>query len=287
MKKKKQTKILLWLLVAVLCVAGIYLYLTRANRINYTEETARTRDLNTYYTFSGNMQPSEVKIVVATNRGKVQEWLFEEGDTVEEDETVMTTTGGARVKSTMSGTISDIYIDEDTSYNIGDALFRVADYAHPKIMIQVDEYDISALKKGMAVSIKVQATGEKLTGKIDRITREATVVNDVAYYTAEISVDTQSMQTMGLTCEISIPRDSVDNAITLSVKAIQYGDDGKPFVYIYDRHNEVVEQNVILGVTDGAIVEIKDGVRSGETILLPPDGMEELMRQMMTRRRNR
>lgn len=281
--KKTMRKTLLWLMVLALLLLGAYWFLLRSAHVEYTEETARTQDIHTYYTFSGNLEPDDAKVFYATSRINVKELLLEEGDTVKDGDAVLTTSGGTRIKADFDGTISDIYAEQDVTYNPGEPLFRVADYDHPKIIIQVDEYDIAALKKGMAVDIKVQATEEKLTGEIVRIAREATVAGDIAYYQAEIAVNAEGMQIMGLTCEISIPRDSVDDATTLPVKAIQYDDDGKPFVYIYDRHDEVMEQSVTLGVTDGTIVEIKDGVRSGETVLIPPAGMEEFMRQMMQR----
>ena len=51
--------------------------------------------------------------------------------------------------------------------------------------------------------------------------------------------------------------------------AIQYDEDNKPYVYCYSRGDEIVRQSVLLGINNGTIVEIKDGVKSGEAILIP------------------
>lgn len=286
--KKGLRKIIVTCVVLLIVVVGFYLYLNRASAIQYTEETARTMDIETHYTFSGNLEPGDAELIYATGRGTVKEWYFDEGDQVEEDDAVLLTSGGNRIKSTMSGTISDLYVEEGEDYSMGDALLRVADYSHPVIHIEIDEYDIAAIKKGQQVNIKVQATGEALTGTVKRIAQEATVVNDVAYYAADIEVNSDGSVKMGLTCEITVPRESVYNATTVSMNAIQYDDDGKPYVYMYDRNDKVLEQSVLLGINNGTIVEIKDGVRSGETVLIPPAGMNELMKQMMqTRTRGR
>lgn len=284
MNKKRMKKLIPLLVVLVIVIAAAYLFFRRGDAINYTEETARTQDIDTCYTFSGNLEPGDAEVICATARGTVKEWYFEEGDLVEKDDVVLLTTGGTRVKSTASGTISDLYVEEDDSFSMGEALLRVADYAHPLLHIRVDEYDVAAIRKGQQVSIKVQATGEKLTGTVSRIAQEATVVNDVAYYEAEIAVEAGADVKMGLTCEITVPRESVDSAVTLSMDAIQYDDDGKPFVYMYDRNDRLIQQSVILGINNGIIVEIRDGVRSGETVLIPPAGMTELMKQMMQTR---
>lgn len=281
MKKHRLRKVVILLLV--LAAAGYFAY-TRMNAdpaAGFTTEYARTQDIVTYYTFSGNLEPDSYKVVTATTRGTVKEWKFAEGDAVEKDDEVLLPKGGTRYKAPMDGTISDLYVDEGKDYVIGDQLFRVADYAHPVLKIKVDEYDVSALSRGMQVSVKIHATGKTLTGEITRIAQEATVSGDVAYYEAEIAVPQDGTLVMGLTCEVSVLRDRAENATTVPVKAIQYDDNGKPYVYCYDRDGEVTTQTVLLGVNNGTWVEIRDGLRSGEAVLIPPSFM--MMPMMMGR----
>lgn len=278
--KKKARKVIPWLIILAIAVVGLYCFVLRPRDMQYDEETARTQDIRTYYTFSGNLEPRRFKVVTAMGRGTVKEWKFAEGDRVEEDDVILQPKSGAQYKSPMAGTISDLYLDADEDFVPGDTLFRIADYDHPIVRIRVDEYDVSALAKDMSVTVRVQSTGEELTGTITRIAQEATVSNDLAYYEAEVSVPQSGHLAMGLTCEIVVPRESALNATTVSMDAIQYDDDGKPFVYCYSRGNEVVRQSVLLGINNGTIVEILDGVKSGETILLPPKNDLAMMPMM-------
>lgn len=278
--KKKARKVIPWLIILAIAVVGLYCFVLRPRDMQYDEETARTQDIRTYYTFSGNLEPRRFKVVTAMGRGTVKEWKFAEGDRVEEDDVILQPKSGAQYKSPMAGTISDLYLDADEDFVPGDTLFRIADYDHPIVRIRVDEYDVSALAKDMSVTVRVQSTGEELTGTITRIAQEATVSNDLAYYEAEVSVPQSGHLAMGLTCEIVVPRESALNATTVSMDAIQYDDDGKPFVYCYSRGNEVVRQSVLLGINNGTIVEILDGVKSGETILLPPKNDFAMMPMM-------
>lgn len=270
--RSSQKKVWKWIL-AVVIIAALALLIVSSilhrSTPQYTEEIARTQDIVTYYTFSGNLEPGDAKIVTAKGRGTVKSLLKDEGDTVENEEAVIQPKSGNKVESTMDGTISDMYVKVDDEYLPGTQLFRVADYAHPKLTIKVDEYDISALQKSMEVTVTIQATGKTLTGTITRIAQEATVVNDVAYYEVEVSVPQDGSLVMGLTCEVSVLRESAQNATTVSMDAIQYDESNKPYVYCYSRGNEVVKQSVLLGINNGVIVEVKDGVKSGETILLP------------------
>lgn len=267
--KKTGKKLFLILLILVLIASALY-FMNQRSQIRYDEETARTQDIETFYTFSGNVEADSFRVVVSNARGTVREWKFAEGDKVEKDKFVMQPKSGNPVKSPMTGTISDIYVDVNEDFTIGDALFRVADYDHPLVRIKVDEYDVDALQKDMQVEVRIHATGKVLTGTVQRIAQEATVSNDLAYYETIVALPQDGTLVMGLTCEVIVPRDSVHNATTVSVDAIQYDENGKPFVYCYDRNNEVVRQSVLLGVNDGNIVEIKDGLRSGEIVLIPP-----------------
>ena len=268
-KSRKVWKWIIGILVVLAVAALVVLSLLQRSTPQYTEEIAKTQDIITYYTFSGNLEPGDAQVVVARSRGTVKELLKDEGDTIEDEEAVIQPKSGSKIESSMAGTISNMYVKADDDYTPGTELFRVADYAHPLLKIKVDEYDISALQKGMEVTVTVQATGKTLTGSITRIAQEATVVNDIAYYEVEISVPQDGSLVMGLTCEVSVLRESALNATTVSMDAIQYDESNKPYVYCYSRGNEVVRQSVLLGINNGVLVEVRDGVKSGETILLP------------------
>jgi len=281
--KKKTRKAIIWIIILALLAAAVWYFNNQKKQINFDEETARTQNIETFYTFSGNVEPDSFKVVAAMGRSSVKAWKFAEGDKVEEDQYVMQPKSGSQVKSPMNGTISDIYVDEGEDFLPGDPLFRVADYDHPLIRIKVDEYDVSAIAKGMQVDVKVQATGKVLSGEVRRIAQEATVSNDLAYYEVIVDVPQDGSLVMGLTCEVIVPRESVQNATTISMEAVQYDDNGKPFVYCYNRNDEIVQQNVLLGINDGNIVEIKDGLRSGETVLIPPSFNMMIPPMMMAR----
>ena len=285
MKKKHALRNII-LLVLVLGAAAGYWYLNQQDSsAMFREVTAATRDIETYYTFSGNIEADSAQVFVATTRGTVKELLLEEGDKVQKDDFVITPKSGSKLKAPMDGTISDIYVEVDDEYNPGDKLFRVADYDHPKLRIKVDEYDVDAIEKGVKVTVNVHALGKELEGTVTRLAQEATVANDVAYYEAVIELPQDGSLRMGMTCEVIVLRESAKNVITVPIDAIQYNENGKPYVYCYNRDQEIVTQNVLLGINDGTYVEVQNGINSGETILIPRTALENLpmMRMMQMR----
>ena len=68
----------------------------------------------------------------------------------------------------------------------------------------------------------------------------------MAYYEVTMTVPQDGTLAMGLSCEIRVLYQSVKNVTTVSIDAIQYDSDGKPFVYCYDRKDEIVRQKVTL-----------------------------------------
>ena len=282
--KKKLRKRLTWLLLILLAAAAVWYFFFREQKVSFTEETARTMDIETFYTFSGNIEPDGAEVYAAAVNGKIRQWMVEEGDTVTENDVVVIYDNGTRVKSPRNGTISDLYVDPNDDFRAGDALFRVADYAHPKIVIRVDEYDISAMKKGIGVSVNVLSTGAVVEGEITRIAQEATVSGDLAYYQTEITLPQDGTLAMGLTVEVLIPRQHALNATTVSMSAIQYDDNDEPFVYVYGEGGKVATRPVTLGINNGTIVEITDGLKSGETVLIPPSFDFPMMPMMMRSR---
>lgn len=283
MMKKKLRKRFIWVIVLVLAAVTVWHFFFREQSISFTEETARTMDIETFYTFSGNLEPDGAEVYLAAANGTIRQWQFEEGDEVTENDNVVIYENGSRIKSPRNGTISDLYLDAGEDFHVGDALFRVADYAHPKIIIKVDEYDVSAMQKGMAVSVNVLSTGAVVEGEITRIAQEATVSGDLAYYETEIELEQDGTLAMGLTVEVLVPRQNVHNATTVSMNAIQYDENDEPFIYVYDSNNKVTMQPVTLGINNGTIVEITDGLRSGETVLVPPSFNFAMMPMMMRR----
>lgn len=266
---KKIWKALVAATVVLLLAGGLIFLHGKESAEAYTEELARTQSISTYYTFSGNLSAKDSRIVTATAKTGIKEILFSEGDAVVKNDTVMRLKNGNVVRSPMDGVLTNLYVDVEDEVNVGQQLFRVSDYAHPQIVFLVDEYDRPALHVGQSAEVTVLSTGAVLTGSITRIAQEATVSGDLAYYEVTLSLPQDSALAMGLSCEIRTLYQSVQNAVCVSTEAIQYDEDGKPFVYCYDRHDEIVEQRVTLGINNGTIVEIVDGLRAGETVLLP------------------
>lgn len=278
MKKKAKWK--KWLIIAAvlaLVIAGAVYLNVRGAQPAYTQETAKTQDIVTYYTFSGNIQPGDSAVVNASAAGTVNRLYVAEGDVVARDDDLLRMSSGTRYKAPIAGTVTDIEVAIDDDAGAGDKLVRVADYANPFVSIKVDEYDLSALSVGGTASIYIQAQDKTLEGTITEIDQEATVENSIAYYYAKVSVPQDGAVRMGMSCEVSVLKESALMATTITMKALQFDEDNNPYVFCYSRGEEVVAQPVTLGINNGTLVQILDGVKSGELVLIPKSSTKAIM----------
>ena len=270
--RKKRKRKIIWgaLLLALALVAAFGIFL-RPKAARYDEETAKTQDIVTYYSFSGNVEPGDEKIVTSTSPVRVKSLPIPEGTPVKEDDDIIIPKSGSRVEAGMDGVLAKIYVDVDDTVPAGRDLFRVADYDHPVVAFRVDEYDVGALGLGMEVTVYVHALDKTLAGTITEIGREANVSGSIAYYDAKVSVSQDGTLRMGMSAEVTALKDKAEMATTISIKAVQFDESSDPYVYCYSRGEEIVRQPLLLGINNGSIVQVLDGVKSGETVLIPKD----------------
>lgn len=275
-RKNKWLKRGVWITLAVIAAAGLGMSLINAKKPQFDTETVRTRDIETFYTFSGNIQPDEAETVYALSAGKVSKIYFIEGDTAEKEENVMRTQNGQVYEAPIAGTLTDLYVEANDLIKAGDPLFRTASYDRPVVRISIDEYDIGAIKAGEKVTVYIQALDKTVDGVIEKVDREATITGNVAYYGAKVSIAQENIP-MGMTCEVSVPKQSAYGVPAITLKSVKFDENNKPFVYMYDRRNEVIAEYVTLGVSNGTTVQVLNGLRDGDVVLIPKDNSPMFM----------
>ncbi|MBC8587542.1 efflux RND transporter periplasmic adaptor subunit [Paratissierella segnis] len=173
------------------------------------------------------------------------------------------------VTAEVDGEVSEIFVEENESLAMGMQIMEIVDYDNLKITIKVDEYDIGALTVGKEVKVNINTLEKDATGIVSKISNQAQTINEVSFFTADIDLQKDDDLRVGLSVEVSVQNKYAPNATTISMKALQFDNENKPFVYIRDMDNKVVPKPVTVGINDGNTVEIIDGIKSGEVILVP------------------
>lgn len=267
-KTKRKTKTGIIILAGLLIISAIVIpRLLRSRRNVYSEEMVKKGDIETYYTFSGNVESKNTQNIMAQRAMQISEIKIVEGDKVKKDDLLFITSQDEEIKSKIDGTVSKIYIQEDASVMAGTNLCDVVDFDNLQITIKVDEYDLSSIEIDKEVSVTINALDKILTGKISEISDIAINKNGVAYFTATLDLDKDHAVKVGMSAEAKILNDSVKDVLMLPMKVLQFNDEDEVFVLVKDDQARPLERVVEVGINDGKNVEIIAGLVAEQIIL--------------------
>lgn len=267
-KKSKKKRYIIISIIGLLVLATVIYLVVRPKDTSYTEETAKTQDLTTYYSFTGNIEAKDTQKVIAMSATKITKVYVKEGDKVKEGTDLFKTAQGQIIEAEIDGQVAEVLVSKDSTVAAGTVLARITDYNNLQVTIKVDEYDVGAVKEGKEVSIYVNSLDKIFKGTISKVSKEATTVNNVSYFTAVVDIQKDSSLLVGMSTEIKMVNQSAAGAVTISMKALQFDNENTPYVYI-KQNNKIVTQEVKVGINDGTTVQILEGLNSGDTVYLP------------------
>ncbi len=267
-KKKKHKKKWLWIVLVViigLIVWGVVSVNQQVQSL-YEKDTAKRRDIATYYSFSGNLTPVTDKIQTAKDAVKVKELYVKEGDDVQQGQPLLRGTDGTRVLALENGTIDTLYVDPEDQLQPGAQIAHIIDYGTLEISIDVDEYDIGALAVGKQGTVYLNALDQTVTGTVSEISRDATTEGGVSFYEVKMQIDATEAIRSGMSVEVNVLNKEALGCVSINMKALSYDDLNKPYVLVMAGEKQMAVQYVQTGVTDGQFIEILEGLQDGEEV---------------------
>jgi len=268
-KGKKVLKRIIWAVVILAVVGAVVFAVVSIGNAKgaYDEEKVLRGDITTYYSFSGVIEAKNHDEILADKAMQIKEVLVAEGDKVKKDDELFKTTFGEKILATMDGTISTLYVEQDSQVMAGLNLVDIVDYNHLMVNVKVDEYDLGSVAVKKKVQVTINALEKVVSGKISKISREATNSNGLAYFTADVDLKYNKALRVGMSTEVRILNKQVKKVLTVSMKAVQFDASNKPFVLLKDAKGAPVSTYITTGMNDGNIVEVKKGLKVGQTVL--------------------
>ena len=135
------------------------------------------------------------------------------------------------------------------------------------VKANVDETDIGDIKKGQRAEVFLDAYPKiKVMATVDHIAYESTVVNNVTTYTVDIVPDTvPNIYKSGMSSNINIILDIRERVLAVPEYVI-IEKDNKKYVKIIKGSKDFILKEVKLGLSDGEMVEIKEGLEKDDII---------------------
>ena len=186
------------------------------------------------------------------------------------------------VLAPMDGMVSSIeYTEEekDTSAaamyasaekeDVATALLTLYPNISMSITIGVDETDILALEVGQEAEVTVSSVSDEVQiGTVTEISKEANTSTGVTQYSAVVTVDKTEGMLTGMTADVDIKIEGVENALIIPIDALHQT---SAISYVYTTYNEETKQyggmvNVTTGMESDSYVEILTGLNMGDTV---------------------
>jgi len=271
-RKKKKGRMMMGVVVLTLIVVAGALFLLNGDSqaaATFTQEVAVSGSITSYYSFTGHVKVENNQNITATAPVTVRDVYVREGDFVAKNDRLLRTSDGTVIKAGVGGEVDKLHVAKDDDVQIGEQLIDIVDYEHMVIEIRVDEFDVPAVTVGTSAQVTVNALAQTFDSVVTRLERQATREGDISYYTAELALDKMEGVLPGMQVDVKICYAYAENAITISMDALQFDSANQPYVTTMQSNGGTREVPVRIGVNDGIRVEIVDGVRSGETVLLP------------------
>ena len=172
------------------------------------------------------------------------------------------------VAAPFDGSISAVMYNEDLGKGQTDILTL---YPNEKmsITIAVDETDILALKEGQEAEVEISSVSEEIfPGTVTEISREATTSSGVTVYSAEITVDNVPGMLPGMTAEVDVKIEGVENAIIIPLEALRQT---SAISYVFTTYDPETKQyggmvEVTTGMQNDTQVEVLSGLQVGDSV---------------------
>lgn len=168
------------------------------------------------------------------------------------------------------GQISSVDYDETTVTAYTEtAVVSLAPNESMQVTISVDESDILSLAVGQEVEVTVASVGEDIyTGTVTEVNQTATTSSGITVYSAVVTIPMADGMLPGMTAEVDIEIEGVDNAILVPVDALHQT---SAITYVYTAYDEKTEEyggmtEVTTGLWGSNYVEITSGLNVGDVV---------------------
>lgn len=211
------------------------------------------------------------------------------------------------VYATASGVVIEREINEGemvqssiSSYGEGTVVMKIADLNNMIVKTNINEVDISKFKIGQKAQIKIDALPyEEFHGQVTKIAPMAVTENNAKVFPVEISINaTGQLAKPGMTANLTIIGDSRQDVLVIPIRAVFSNDQNQDVVYVQPATPipapqtdttqagkgkkkatpktpaapEAIPTPIKLGANDMQMVEVVEGLKEGDKILLSEPG---------------
>ena len=282
---KKKRKWIKWVILsAIVLLVAMWLILVNrtSESVAYSQMTAQQGDLTTYFNFDGTVRAKRSQTIAAQAADTVKTVYVAQNAQVKKDDRLYKTESGLTVRAGIDGEVTGLYVHEGDVIAAGEKTAEIMDLDDLEVRLSVDEYDVAAMIPGTPIDVTVLALDRSFSGTVTSLDKNGTASGDLSYYTAYADLEDAEGVYPGMQVSAKVLRSQALGATILKTDAIQFDDYNRPYVLMYSADGkDTVRVSVGVGVSDGVYCEITEGLKPGDTVLVPSGmSMQQIMEQM-------
>lgn len=190
--------------------------------------------------------------------------------------------GFATITAPYDGIITKRFVDEGALIQVGTTsstqaqpMVEVAENTKLRLVFPVPEANVTAIKVGDHAEIKIQSTGQKLSGNIARMADQ--VDFNTRTMRTEVDIDNRALTMKpGMYAAVKLFLHRKNNALALPIQAVDLQEN--PNVWVITKKNIIEKRRVTIGIKTPNLIGINSGVNEGEVVVF---GNRDLIRQGM------
>lgn len=175
------------------------------------------------------------------------------------------------IKAPFSGVVTGKFIEKGSMANPGMTLFTVENPEVLEVKTRVPETQISKIKEGMLVKVKVKSLNKELEAKITTVSTSSQQTGGQFLVSAVLTETLEGLKS-GMFATVNFPVESnqVGGAILIPLDAV-VNRGQLTGVYTVSESNKAILRWLRLGRTYGSEVEVLSGLQNGESLIVSAD----------------
>ena len=297
MKSRKVIKyVIILVLLIVLCI-GTYFYFNSKNnkdsKTNIKVISPVIGDIELSITTTGTIEPQNRLEVKPPINGRIEEILVNEGEKVRKGQILAWMSSVDRAAlldnarsqgedvlkywkdvykptpliSPIDGEVIVRVIEPGQTVTSNTAVVVISDRLI--VRAQVDETDIGKVKFGQTAIVKLDAYPDiEVKAKVNHISYEATVVNNVTIYKVDILMERiPSVFRSGMSANVKIIQQRKKNVLTIPVDVVRHAGKSSFVLVSNGKDSKPERRDVELGISDLKNVEVISGLTLNDKII--------------------
>lgn len=184
--------------------------------------------------------------------------------------------GYTRITAPLDGTVVSLPVQTGQTViavQVTPVMLTLADLDTITVRTKVPEVDIQAVKVGQKASFQtLSGDGKAYEGQLRVIQPVPERSGNAVFYNVLFEVDNRARQLFSdMTVQVTIETGVAQGVTSMPMVALgERGKDGRYRVTVVEADGRQLPRQVRTGLQDGAKVQVVDGVKVGETVLLAP-----------------